>query len=380
MQRIRGARGIAAAAVGALAAMTLVSNPAHAAVAAAPDPDHLIAHYDFDGDPASTGTLVDRSGHGLDATIVNKATATSVPGAEAGDSALDLPGGAQSSTGAYVDLPKNLLGSATDLTVSARVKWDGSGGSWQRIFDIGQDTNHYLFAAPSNGDGNLRAAVKASPPSDEAYTTGYAALPSDGWKTVTVTLDTAKHQTSLYLDGAFVDHGEDRRHRRAAAQQLRDAGGLHRQVAVRQRSAVQRGARRLPGLRPGPHRRPGLGAGRRGADADQAGRHVVRRPHQHRRGARPAGHDPRDVQRRLRPQRADDVGRRRPVDVRVDRPVHGARHRGRPGHHRRRDRHQAQPGDDRPRQRTPAASTAARPARSTASTARACPRATCSRA
>ncbi|VXB78868.1 LamG-like jellyroll fold domain-containing protein [Aeromicrobium sp. 9AM] len=205
MQRIRGARGIAATAAGALAAMTLVSTPAHAAVAAAPDPDHLIAHYDFDGDPASTGTLVDRSGHGVDATIVNKATATSVPGAEAGDEALDLPGGSQSSTGAYVDLPKNLLGSATDLTVSARVKWDGSGGSWQRIFDIGQDTNHYLFAAPSNGDGNLRAAVKAAPPGDESYTTGYAALPTDGWKTVTVTLDTAKHQTTLYLDGAFVD-------------------------------------------------------------------------------------------------------------------------------------------------------------------------------
>ncbi len=168
MQRIRGARGIAATAAGALAAMTLVSTPAHAAVAAAPDPDHLIAHYDFDGDPASTGTLVDRSGHGVDATIVNKATATSVPGAEAGDEALDLPGGAPSSTGAYVDLPKDLLGSATDLTVSARVKWDGSIGSWQRIFDLGKDTSHYLFATPYNGDGNLRTAVKAAPPGDEA--------------------------------------------------------------------------------------------------------------------------------------------------------------------------------------------------------------------
>src|SRR5690242_10688925 len=98
MQRIRGARGIAATAAGALAALTLVSAPAHAAE---PDPDHLIAHYDFDGDPSTTGTVVDRSGHGLDATLVNKATASAVPGAEAGDSALDLPGGSQSSTGAY---------------------------------------------------------------------------------------------------------------------------------------------------------------------------------------------------------------------------------------------------------------------------------------
>ncbi|KQV75775.1 cellulosome enzyme [Aeromicrobium sp. Root344] len=202
----RGARGIAVTAAGALAAMTLGSAPAHATLASAePDPAHLLAHYDFDGDPATTGTVVDRSGHSHDATVVNKATASAVPGAEAGDSALDLPGGSQSSTGAYVDLPKNLLDGATDLTVSARVKWDGSGGSWQRIFDIGQDTSHYLFAAPTNGDGNLRAAVKAAPPGDESYTTGYAALPSDAWKTVTVTLDTAKHRISLYLDGAYVD-------------------------------------------------------------------------------------------------------------------------------------------------------------------------------
>jgi hypothetical protein len=202
----RGARGIAVTAAGALAAMTLGSAPAHATLASAdPAPDQLIAHYDFDGDPVADGKVVDRSGHGLDATLVNKGTATVVPGAQADDSALDLPGGSQTSTGAYVDLPENLLTGATDLTVSARVKWDGSGGAWQRIFDIGQDTSHYLFAAPTNGDGNLRAAVKAAPPGDESYTTGYAALPASSWKTVTVTLDTAKHRISLYLDGALVD-------------------------------------------------------------------------------------------------------------------------------------------------------------------------------
>lgn len=201
----RGARGVAVTAAGALAAMTLVSTPAHATATAVPDPDHLLAHYDFDGDPLADGKLVDRSGHGRDATIVNKGTATVVPGAEADDSALDLPGGSQSSTGAYVDLPKAMLDGATDLTVSARVNWDGSGGSWQRIFDLGQDTSHYLFAAPANGDGKLRAAVKAAPPGDENFTTGYAALPASAWKTVTVTLDTAKQRLSLYLDGALVD-------------------------------------------------------------------------------------------------------------------------------------------------------------------------------
>ena len=206
-QHTRLRMGVAGASAAALAALPLAMGPAQAASVshAVPVADHLVAHYDFNGDPLASGTVVDRSGHGLDATVVNKGTAAVVPGALPDDSALDLPGGSPSSLGAYVELPKPLLAGTADLTVSARVRWDGNGGNWQRIFDLGQDTSRYLFATPSNGDGNFRAAVTSSFAGGESVTTGYAALPASAWKTVTVTLDTAQHRVSLYLDGALVD-------------------------------------------------------------------------------------------------------------------------------------------------------------------------------
>lgn len=37
-----------------------------------------------------------------------------------------------------------------DLTITLWVYWDG-GSNWQRIFDFGNDTTHYMFLTPSNG-------------------------------------------------------------------------------------------------------------------------------------------------------------------------------------------------------------------------------------
>jgi hypothetical protein len=171
---------------------------------AIPDPASLAVHYDFAGDPLADGIVVDRSGHGADGTLVHKETATLVPGTD-GTTALDLPGGAPDSGGAYVEVPKAVLSGATDLTVSARVRWDGTGGSWQRIFDLGESTTRYLFLTPSAGDGTFRAAITTSGGSGESVAQGYAALPAGAWKTVTVTLDTVHHAVALYLDGALVD-------------------------------------------------------------------------------------------------------------------------------------------------------------------------------
>ncbi|MGW1026716.1 LamG-like jellyroll fold domain-containing protein [Streptomyces sp. NPDC002577] len=160
-------------------------------------------HYTFDADDLSSGTVKDSSGNGLDGTLVNGSTATVVDGA-GGGSALDLPGGAPSSDGAYVRLPRAALAGATDLTVSARVRWDGTASSWQWIYALGKDTNQYLFSTPYNGDGKLRTAVTTSGGGGEAQVTGYAALPADTWKTLTVTLDTTEDRVTAYLDGAAV--------------------------------------------------------------------------------------------------------------------------------------------------------------------------------
>ncbi|MEV5880031.1 LamG-like jellyroll fold domain-containing protein [Streptomyces sp. NPDC052101] len=177
--------------------------PAAPAVAAqAADTPRPAAHYTFDQDDLASGRITDSSGNGLTATLVNPSTAQSVTGA-VGGRALGLPGGSPASDGAYVRLPREVLGDASDLTVSARVKWSGDKASWQRIFDLGTDTTKYLFMTPYNGSV-LRTAVTTGGGGAEAQVSGYAPLPGDGWWTVTVTLDTAAHRVTTYLDGVAV--------------------------------------------------------------------------------------------------------------------------------------------------------------------------------
>ncbi|WP_202970829.1 LamG-like jellyroll fold domain-containing protein [Saccharothrix sp. ALI-22-I] len=172
--------------------------PASSAVEDVPGP---VLHYAFDDAP-STGIVTDTSGNGLHGTLVNGASAASVPGAAG--SALDLPGGARDSAGAYVQLPKAVLEGATDLTVSARVRWDGTTAPWQWIYALGKDTGRYLFSTPHSGEGKLRTAVTTGGGDAEAQVTGSTALPAGTWRTVTVTLDTTADRVTTYLDGAAV--------------------------------------------------------------------------------------------------------------------------------------------------------------------------------
>ncbi|WP_306185131.1 LamG-like jellyroll fold domain-containing protein [Streptomyces sp. MK5] len=178
--------------------LTAPSAPAQAA-----DPPRPTAHYTFDQDDLASGKIADSSGNALTASLVNGSTARPVTGADGG-TALALPGGAPDSDGAYVRLPREVLGDAADLTVSARMKWSGDGSSWQRIFDLGTDTTKYLFTTPSDNGGVLRTAVTTGGGGAEAQVSGYAALPADQWRTVTVTLDSSARRLTTYLDGVPV--------------------------------------------------------------------------------------------------------------------------------------------------------------------------------
>ncbi|MDX3385285.1 Ig-like domain-containing protein [Streptomyces niveiscabiei] len=178
----------------------LLASPAVSARAA--DTPAPVAHYTFDQDDTASGRITDTSGNNLTATLVNPSTARSVTGADGG-TALALPGGAPTSNGAYVRLPREVLGDAADLTVSARVKWGTDASSWQRLFDLGTDTSTYLFTTPSNGSV-LRTALTTNGGGGEAQVSGYAPLPADQWRTVTVTLDTAAGRITTYLDGVAV--------------------------------------------------------------------------------------------------------------------------------------------------------------------------------
>ncbi|MFD5596370.1 LamG-like jellyroll fold domain-containing protein [Streptomyces griseorubiginosus] len=172
--------------------------PAHAA-----EPPGPVARYTFDQDDLTSGKIADSSGNGLTASLVNGTTAQSVAGADGGR-ALALPGGAPTSDGAYVRLPREVVGDASDLTVSARVKWSGDTSPWQRIFDLGTDTSRYLFSTPYNGSGLFQTSVTTGGGGAENQVRGYAPLPADGWRTVTVTLDSTAGRLTTYLDGVAV--------------------------------------------------------------------------------------------------------------------------------------------------------------------------------
>ncbi|MEU0112288.1 LamG-like jellyroll fold domain-containing protein [Streptomyces bobili] len=201
----RSARRRAAAAVAlTLGAGVLAAPAAPAQAADAPQP---AARYTFDQDDLASGRITDSSGNGLTASLVNGDTARSVAGADGGK-ALALPGGAPTSNGAYVRLPREVLGEAADLTVSARVKWSGDPSSWQRVFDLGTDNTKYLFTTPYDNDGRLRTAVTTGGGGAEAKVSGYGPLPADQWRAVAVTLDSSARRVTTYLDGVAVSSAE----------------------------------------------------------------------------------------------------------------------------------------------------------------------------
>ncbi|MEU6475232.1 LamG-like jellyroll fold domain-containing protein [Streptomyces massasporeus] len=201
----RSARRRAPAAVTlALGAGLLAAPAAPAQAAEVPRP---AARYTFDQDDMGSGKITDSSGNGLTADLVNGSTARSVEGT-GGGKALALPGGASDSGGAYVRLPRAVVGDAADLTVSARVKWSGDKSPWQRIFDLGTNTTQYLFSTPSNGGGLFQTSVTTGGGGAEAQVRGYAPLPADEWRTVTVTLDTSAGRLTTYLDGVAVSSAQ----------------------------------------------------------------------------------------------------------------------------------------------------------------------------
>ena len=102
----------------------------------------LSARYSFDGDTH------DSWGNGQDAMRVG---APAFAGGKYGQ-AIALNGSTD-----YLQISPR-QGDSADWTFSGWVNWNG-GGNWQRIFDLGDDTSHYLFLTPRSGSGMLRFAI-----------------------------------------------------------------------------------------------------------------------------------------------------------------------------------------------------------------------------
>lgn len=192
----------AAVALPTALALTLGGWAALPAAAAPDDGEGPAPHLHWTMDEVAGGVVADTSGNGLDGTV--SGTATPVP-TDDGGTALDLAGGAG---GGYVTVPRGALDGAADLTVSTRIRWDGTGGAWQWVYALGTDNQRYLFTTPSSGDGRLRTAVTRSSGGGESQVTGSAALPAGGWVTLTTTLDTGADRLTTYLDGAAVSSVE----------------------------------------------------------------------------------------------------------------------------------------------------------------------------
>jgi len=98
----------------------------------------------------------------------------------------------------YVQLPANIA-KGNGFTFAGWVNWNG-GAPWQRIFDFGNDTSHYLFLTPNSGSGTLRFAINNG--SGEQIVERPGALASGSWQHVAVTLNGSV--ATLFLNGTQV--------------------------------------------------------------------------------------------------------------------------------------------------------------------------------
>ncbi|MCR4919963.1 MAG: RICIN domain-containing protein [Prevotella sp.] len=141
-----------------------------------------------------TDTLDDMSGLGNHAAMPVAPTYTeaSLPADNSSlHRALLLNGSTQ-----FVQLPA-AVGSTHQLTFCTWIYWQG-GNNWQRLFDFGTDTDHYLFLTPRTSDGQrMRFAIKNG--DTEQQLTASKALTAFGWHHVALTID--ETAVTLYLDG-----------------------------------------------------------------------------------------------------------------------------------------------------------------------------------
>ena len=93
----------------------------------------------------------------------------------------------------WLQLPVNTPAS-DELTVAMWVKCSSS-TAWQRLFDFGYDTDHYLFLTPNNGS-IMRLAIKNGGTEEHLDA---PKLPTGQWKHVAITMKQGK--SCIYVDG-----------------------------------------------------------------------------------------------------------------------------------------------------------------------------------
>lgn len=151
--------------------------------AAATGAEALICHLPFNA------TLQDASGQGNHAAEYGTRQLT----VGRLDSALVLNGSTN-----YVQLPATIANSR-ELTFCCWVYWRG-GAAWQRLFDFGTDTDHYVFLTLSSGS-TPRLAIKDGG-AEQTLSLSSVGFGTNRWRHVAVTF--GESAITVYFDGKQV--------------------------------------------------------------------------------------------------------------------------------------------------------------------------------
>ena len=164
--------------------------------------------------PAAQAALIHRYPLNTDAKdVVGTANGSAVGGVTFDGSSAILDG-----VDGYIDLPNGLISSLSNATFEAWVNWtQPDGGTWQRIFDFGSNSNGedaqgtgttYLFLSPLGGSGQMRFAITdGGGGAERPVLNAGAELPRNQLSHVAVVYDQANAVARLYLNGRLVSSG-----------------------------------------------------------------------------------------------------------------------------------------------------------------------------
>jgi len=201
MFRRAGAVAVSAALIAG--SLTLVATPAFAAV---PDP---ALNYTFNdltlGALANAAVITDTGVRSpISNGAVQRATATAVAGVTgaAGDKALRLPGGGNSSsTASYVNLPNDIITSTdTAVTITLWTKYEGPSPSCQSPITLGKSTTNYLMTSTACDSGTYGAVKEGA--SEQRVGNNGAPL-SNKWTQTALVYDVTAHTISYYVNGVL---------------------------------------------------------------------------------------------------------------------------------------------------------------------------------
>lgn len=160
-------------------------------VISAPDRGGDMAWYKFD--EAGGALAIDSSGRGNDATIIG---ATGTRAAGYFGNAVQLA----SAGNQYVSMPEGIVSELDDFTIALWIR-PSTMSTWARIFDIGNDTNTYMFLTLRAGNNNRpRFVIKVNGSSEQTLTagTGYT-LSANNWYHIAITK--SGNTARMYLNG-----------------------------------------------------------------------------------------------------------------------------------------------------------------------------------